>query len=269
MDRERATSLRRAIELLLVLASDEALSNDGLGVTRLTALLADEKSRVSRTLRTLHEYALVERDPETLAYRLGWRLHALASRVGEPRLLAAAPAKIAQVVREFGESAHLSVRSGAQVVTLVSQTSPRALTAASWVGREIPAFCTSSGRALLLDHDLDELEALFGSEALPPAGPHAPATVGQLYGRILESRAAGYATVVEESEAGLVAAAAPVRDHRGRIVAALNVSAPAFRFESQLAEAGELLRQMANELSELVGWRAPRLASPGAPTALA
>ncbi len=182
------------------------------------------------------------------------------SRAGEARLLAAAPTKIAHLVRELGESAHLSIRLGAQVVTLVSQPSPRALTAASWVGREIPAHCTSSGRALLLDHELDELEALFGGKVLPPAGPRAPATVDVLYERIREAREAGYATVVEESEAGLVAAAAPVRDHRGVIAAAVNVSAPAFRFESRLAEAGELLRQAADELADLVGWRAPQTA---------
>jgi len=256
--RERATSLRRAIELLLALGGAEALSSGGLGVKRLTDLLDDEKSRVSRTLRTLHEYALVERDPETLAYRLGWRLYTLASRAGEARLLAAAPAKVAQLVEELNESVHLSVLSGSQVVTLVSQPSPRALTAASWVGREIPAHCTSSGRALLLDHDLAELRALFGGEALPAAGPRAPATVGELYERVRKARATGYATVIEESEPGLVAAAAPVRDHRGLIAAALNVSAPAFRFASRLDEAGELLRRVAEELSELVGWRPPR-----------
>ena len=268
MDRERATSLRRAIELLLALSGEEALRSGGLGVKQLTDLLGDEKSRVSRTLQTLHEYALVERDAGTRAYHLGWRLFTLASRAGQTRLLAAAPAKVAQLVRELGESAHLSVRSGRQVVTLVSQPSPRALTATSWVGREIPVHCTSSGRALLLDHDLAELVALFGGEALPPAGPRAPKTVDELYERILEARATGYATVIEESEPGLVAAAAPVRDHRGLIAAALNVSAPGFRFESRLPEAGELLRQTTDQLSELVGWRTERSESPGVPTAL-
>src|SRR5579875_3663709 len=109
MEPEKATSLRRAVELLLALASDDALTAGGLGVKRLTTLLDDEKSRVSRSLRTLQEYGLVERDPETLAFRIGWRVYALAQRAGEARLLAAAPRVAAELVREFQESAHLSV----------------------------------------------------------------------------------------------------------------------------------------------------------------
>lgn len=262
---ERATSVRRAVELLLALGSDEALDGGGLGVKRLTERLGDEKSRVSRTLQTLQEYGLVERDRETLAFRIGWQVYALAERAGDPRLLAAAPGIVSGLVRELREATHLSVLEGTHVVTVVSEPSPRAVTAVSSIGRHVPAHCTSSGRALLLDHDLPELERAFGTEALAPAGPRAPRTVAQLYERIEAARAVGYAAVSEESEAGLVAVAAPVRDHRGRIVAALNVSAPAFRFEDRLGEAGQRLLRAADELARAVGWatggEAPR-ASP-------
>jgi DNA-binding IclR family transcriptional regulator len=46
-----------------------------------------------------------------------------------------------------------------------------------------------------------------------------------------------------------------VRDHRHRIVAALNVSGPAFRFERRLPEAGERLRTAAADLARAIGWR--------------
>jgi DNA-binding IclR family transcriptional regulator len=257
MSAEKATSLRRAVALLLALGSDEALAGGGMGVMGLTELLEDEKSRVSRTLHTLQEYGLVERDPDTLAYRIGWRVYTLADRAGNAALLAAAPAKVSALVREFGESAHLSVLQATQVLTVVSHSSPQAVSAVSWVGRHVPAHCTSAGPALLLDHDFDELERVFGAGPLPAAGPNAPRSVAELHERIVLARAAGYAAVREESEAGLVAAAAPVRDHRGRIVAAVNISAPAFRFEPRLALAGERLLAVAEELSLAVGWRRP------------
>jgi DNA-binding IclR family transcriptional regulator len=251
---ERATSVRRAVELLLALGSDEALDDGGLGVKRLTERLSDEKSRVSRTLQTLQEYGLVERDRETLAFRIGWQVYALAERAGDARLLAAAPGIVSGLVGELREATHLSVLDGTRVLTVVSQPPPRAVTAVSSIGAHVPAHCTSSGRALLLDHDLPELERAFGAESLPPAGPRAPRTVAQLHKRIQAARAVGYAAVSDESEAGLVAVAAPVRDHRGRIAAALNVSAPAFRFEERLAEAGQRLLRAADELGRAVGW---------------
>jgi IclR family KDG regulon transcriptional repressor len=256
MDIEKASSLRRAIELLLALADDEALSSDGLGVQRLAELLAQDKSRVSRTLRTLNEYALVERDAETLAYRLGWQLYVLASRAGNARLLNAAPGHVAQLVSDLCESAHLSVLSGHDVLTVISVTSPRAVAAQSLVGSLFPAHCTSAGRALLMDSSKDDLHRLFRGEALPAGGPNAPRSVEELHARISAARELGHATVIEETEPGLVAVAAPVRDHRGRIVAALNVSGPAFRFTPALSRAGTRVADQARALSREIGWGA-------------
>lgn len=251
---EKATSLRRAVELLIALADDEALSSDGRGVNRLAALLDDDKSRVSRTLQTLQEYGLVQRDPDTLAYRLGWRLYTLAARAGDARLLAAAPPIIADLVAELEETAHLTVLVGNRVLTVISQVSPHSVIGTGWVGREVPAHCTSSGHALLLDHDIPALERLFDGKKLPAAGKRAPRTVQALYERIVEARELGYAAVVDEHEIGTAAAAVPVRDHRNRIVAALNVSGPAFRFEERLGKAGQQLASSAGELARAVGW---------------
>src|ERR1700760_1959572 len=83
---ERETSIRRGVEVLLSLATDEALAGSGLGVTRISELLGREKSQVSRALKALSEYGLVERDKDA-GYRLGWRLYALAQLAGERRLL--------------------------------------------------------------------------------------------------------------------------------------------------------------------------------------
>ncbi len=54
----------------------------------------------------------------------------------------------------------------------------------------------------------------------------------------------------EEFEPGLVAAAVPIRDASGRVIAAVNVSAPRFRFDDRLEEAAELLVELADELSQ-------------------
>ena len=51
----RETSIRRGIEVLMSLASDEALRSDGLGVTQIAERLGREKSQVSRALTTLGE----------------------------------------------------------------------------------------------------------------------------------------------------------------------------------------------------------------------
>jgi IclR family KDG regulon transcriptional repressor len=141
------------------------------------------------------------------------------------------------------------------VLTLLSEGPPLTVQAAGWVGRSVPAYCTSAGRALLLDHGREELELLFAGVELPRLGPAAPTSVAELAERIAEARALGYAAVDEELEAGLVGVAAPVRDFGGRIVAVLDVTGPKFRFGERFRAAGRHVLSAAEDLSTGVGGR--------------
>ena len=67
------------------------------------------------------------------------------------------------------------------------------------------------------------------------------------------ARARGYAVVDEELELGLVGAAAPVRGFDGRVVAAVNVSAPKFRLGRRLDAAGRAVREAAADVSARLG----------------
>jgi DNA-binding IclR family transcriptional regulator len=254
MEAEPATSLRRGLDILLALGGVEALANGGLGVVRLAELTGSDKSRVSRTLKTLDEYRLVERDPDTLAYRLGWTLFTLARGVADARLLEAGGEQLKRLVSELEEASYLSILAGPRVLTVLSEASVRTVQATGWVGRTFPAHMSSAGRALLLDHDRQRLGRLFEGVALEAGGPNAPRTLDQLFERIVAARSAGFALADEESEAGLVAIGAPVRDFSGRIVAAVNVSAPKFRFAERLEEAGPRVKEAADEVSRRLGW---------------
>ena len=256
MSNETATSLRRALSVLLALATDRSVRSHGLGVMEIAGLMNREKSQVSRTLRTLNELGLVDRDPETLNYRLGWQLFALAARAGDQRLLEEASPLLVGLVREVRERAHLCVFQGGEVLTVLSESPALAVQAVDWVGRAVPAHCTSSGRALLLDHGLPELASLWPGDRLTRPGPNSPESVRDLHARIVRARAKGFAIAEEELEPGLVAVAAPVRDGRGRVVAALDVSGPKFRLEARLETVGRELRDAAEELARRVGWRA-------------
>ena len=246
-------SLRRGIAVLFALESDAVDGRSGLGVTQIAQRIGGEKSQVSRTLKILAEHGLVERDSETRAYRLSSRLFALAGRAGDQQLLEQARPFLRSTVAELGERAHLSVLQGRDVLTLLSESPPHAVQTAGWVGRSVPAHCTASGRALLFDHDRFSLEVLLAGVDLGSGGPNAPRDVAELARRIARARARGYASVSDELEAGLVAVAAPVRDFRGAIVAALNVSAPKFRFARRLGAAGALVAEAAGELSSRLG----------------
>jgi DNA-binding IclR family transcriptional regulator len=250
MPAQRSSSLRRGTSILVALGSDEALEGGGLGVVRIAQLVGQDKSQVSRALTALADAGLVDRDPRTRAYRLGWGLFALAARAGRPRLLAAAPAVLSELVATIGETAHVSVLQGDAVLTLLSHSSPAVVTARGWSGRTVPITCTSSGRVLLLDRSPAELRPLF-VPGQPVAGTaRAPADAEELHRRIVAARQPGYAIADEELEPGLLGVAAPVRDFTGQIVAAVNVSGPSFRLAPHARAAGEAVRQGAARLSD-------------------
>jgi DNA-binding IclR family transcriptional regulator len=82
-------------------------------------------------------------------------------------------------------------------------------------------------------------------------------TIDDLLREIADIRKRGYAAVDEEFEEGVVGVSAPVRDFRGLIVAAINVSAPKGRLGGRLDEAGRLAMSIARELAAEFGHRGP------------
>jgi len=250
----KGTNLRRELAILTVLGGEEAVEDRGLGVVRIADLIGREKSQVSRTLKILAESGFVDRDTATLQYRLGWRFFALAARAGEQRLLAVAPALLERLVEDLGETVHLSVLQGTEVLTVLSESPPHAVKADGWAGRTVPIYCTSSGRALLFDHDREAVSRLLSGVEFRELRPGTVRNVEELQESISLARERGYALGDEEFEYGLVGAAAPVRDFRGRLVAALNISAPKFRLGRRLEAAGREVKKAADELSALLGW---------------
>lgn len=258
------TSLGRGLDILLALGGEQAIAAGGLGVVQIASLVGREKTQVSRALKTLAELGLVDREPDTLRYRLGWRMFTLAARAGEASLLAAAPQLLSGLVEALGETSHLCVLDGTQVLTLLSEQPETAVRASGWSGRTVPAHCTASGRALLFDHTRAELADRFPGPELPARGLGSPHDVAELHRRIVAAHARGFAVVDQQFERGLVAVAAPVRDFRGRIVAAINVSAPKFRLGVQLETAGgPEVRRAAADLSRRLGWTSHRPAITG------
>ncbi|MFN2471004.1 MAG: IclR family transcriptional regulator [Gaiellaceae bacterium] len=249
-----ATSLRRGIAILFALEQADTGGGDGMGVSQIAKVVGREKSQVSRSLKVLAQYGLVDRDAESLEYRLGWRLFTMAGRAGDAQLLAAAMPVLKRLVRGLDETVHLSLLQGAEVMTILSESPNRAVQASGWIGRTVPAYCTSSGRALLFDHELSDLLELLGGVRFDCPGPNTPSGVEQLAQRVAAARRRGFAVVDEEFELGLVAAGAPVRNFRGSVVAALNVSGPKFRLADRLEAAGLAVKTAADQVSVHLGW---------------
>ncbi|SDQ69685.1 IclR family transcriptional regulator [Thermostaphylospora chromogena] len=243
------STIARLLVTMETLSSSKA--RNGLTVAELARELRRDKSVVSRQLRLLVELGLVERSPEG-HHRLGWRLFTLAARAGDQRLLLLAPPVLRRLADVTGERVHLSVLHGREVLTILSESSRQVIEAVGWVGRTSPVHCTSSGRALLFDHADDEIRQLLKDVPFPGPGPAAPKNVEDLLHRLHQDRLRGFSTVNGEFNKDLSGAAAPIRDFSGRIIAALNVSAPSFRLGGRLSSVGQQVASAAVLLTQAI-----------------
>ncbi|WP_435271411.1 IclR family transcriptional regulator [Streptomyces sp. 1222.5] len=255
MSRRASVGLRRDLELLEVLSSPEAIRSAGLGVNRIAELSGREKSQVSRALAGMREEGLVDRDPDTLAYRCGWRLYALAAATGESRLVNTSGSYLRRLAAQVQETVYLCVLRGCQVVTLLTETSSQAFRSLGWEGGTVPVAQTSAGRVLISDWEEDVVRAVFTDEVLKEA----PAlqkirTPDTLMEELRRVRLVGYAKVDGEFEEGLVGVSAPVRDYRGRLVAAINIAGPHNRLHDRMDAAGRVTARCAAQLSRAMGY---------------
>jgi DNA-binding IclR family transcriptional regulator len=196
-----------------------------------------EKSQISRAISRLLDNGLLLR--QGLGVVVGPRLYAIARFTFEAQLVSASRGEMHGLVHKFGETVHLTVLQGLEVITIQSESPVHGFRALSWMGVAAPSYMTSSGRVLLSGLSDEQVEKLYPLNKKIPGAPTncLTKTGAELLTTLNKIRKDGYATVIEEYEPGLVGASVPIRDFSGSIVAALNVAAPKARFEQHLIPA--------------------------------
>jgi IclR family transcriptional regulator, acetate operon repressor len=247
----RVQSLGRALEMLDLLAN----AGGELGVTELARRLEVHKSTASRLLATLQEHGLVEQNPASDKYRLGYGLVRLAGAVvAELDLARAARAVMQELADRTRETVNLALLQGDQVVNIDQISAPHLVVNVNWVGKQNPMHCTSTGKVLLAFLPADDRRRLL-SKPLHRLTPRTITERSTLDKQLQRVREDGYAFTLEELEVGLNAVAAPVRDSRGAVIAAVSVSGPSYRVSPQrLGDLGMMAREAAEAISRRMGF---------------
>lgn len=250
-------SVRRALRALELIAE----AGD-LGVTELGRRLGVHKATASRLVATLAERGLVERDPVSEKYRLGFGLIRLAgAAMAGLDLVRTAHPILEDLADRTRETVNLGVLSGDSVVYIDQVAGARSIVAVSWVGRRTPLHCTSNGKVLLAYMNERERDGLL-SKPLEQATEHTVIDPEEIRSQLGEIERRGYATTMEELEEGLNAVAAPIRSVDGEVAAALSVSGPAFRMRPiDLPRIGRLTIDAATAISRRLGHVERRSAS--------
>ncbi len=205
--------------------------------TSLTAVVATTgkpKGTVHRMLATLVNTGFLVQDPGSSQYSLTlklWRLGAAA--VGRLDVVKVARPWLERLVAATDETVHVSVLDVSGGIVYISKVeSPRSIRVQTQIGQLSPSWCTATGRSILAFNPADAERALAG-----PLESRTGKTVTdpkRIRAALREIAATGYAVTRAENHPEMGGVAAPVRDHAGKVVAAIGIGVPVFRMTRDL-----------------------------------
>ena len=157
-----------------------------------------------------------------------------------------------ELVEQVHESSSVCVLDRTEIVFVAREpTRWRIMTVSIAVGMRFPAYATSMGRVLLAGLDDPRLDQFFETAELTTLTLGTVTDPDLLRAEIARVRKQGWALVDQELELGLRSLASPIRDPRGEVVAAVNVSTHASRrtLEAPRRELLPPLRETAARIS--------------------
>jgi IclR family transcriptional regulator, pca regulon regulatory protein len=244
-------SLIRGIEVLRLFGRDRS----ALSLAELVELTGLNRTTTYRFVSTLRHLGLVEVDAQTRRYRLGSKVLELGFHYlhGIPLVELAQPV-LRALRNEVGESAHLAILDGSEVVYIARAAGERIISASVSVGSRLSAQQTSMGRALLAWLPADALERVLRDTDQRPTNT-SNASPAALSAALQQVREDGFAVSFQDYEPGVCSVAAAVRTSAGPATAAVNVAGPVDRFTPEAIRNmyAPAVTRAADQLSALLG----------------
>jgi len=218
------TSLERGLQVIRAFSEHRR----NLTISQISQTTGLSRAAVRRCLYTLHKLGYVAEDDKRFS------LKPLVLTLGQSFLSSTPLAVVAQpyldqVSDRLRESCSVAVLDGDDIVYICRSAETRIMSINLLVGTRLPAYCTSMGQVMLAQLAPAALEAYLERVRLVARTERTVTSVPKLRKLLKAVRELGHALLDQELEVGLRSIAVPVRDARGNVVAAMNVSTHAAR----------------------------------------
>jgi DNA-binding IclR family transcriptional regulator len=243
-------SVDNALRLLLLVGREGSVSVSAAG-----RYLGVAASTAHRLLAMLQHYRFIEQDPERKTYRIGPGLAELGlTALRDFDIRAAARPHLARLVDDVGETAHLVMLQGSDVLFLDCVECDAPVRATPRTGQRLPAYCTAGGKAQLAQIPPRQIEEMYADEALPGLTDRSIVSRSGLLAELDKDRRAGFSTNRRESEPDVHAVAAAIVDSAGSVRGAITVSGPPERMPAgKLREIAKAVQRAADGVAQDIG----------------
>ena len=248
-------STLKALDVLEILASEE----EGLTLSDLSEQTGYPISTAHRLLASLLERDYVEQDPQTKRYHLGVRILTLQTQGIRGRSLGRlAYPHLNRLKQRVEMTLNLGVLSGTDVIYIETFSPDSSLSFYSPPGTRMPSYCTAIGKLLLSCLPPENRENLLAMQELRKRTPHTITSLPALQAVFTEIDRRGYALDDQEYAIGVRCLAAPIRNHRGKVIAGVSMTS---RIEllpdEQIEPMAGLLTETCFDISKALGYQYP------------
>jgi IclR family transcriptional regulator, KDG regulon repressor len=252
MPAEQLQTLNRAISILDCFTPE----NTELGVREIARQVGLSSSATGRLLAAMKDRGILSQNPDTRAYSMGARVLSWAGVFYSPLAVRnlALPA-IRELHDSTLESISLYILDGNERLCIERLESPQTVRIITRVGRRLPLYAGSAGKVMLAFLSPERLEEYFRTVPLVPLTPHTIIDPQALRQELAKVRAEGIAVSHGEWISDAAGVAAPILDQEGSVVAALSISGPTQRFNSENVEIYcNEARRVAAQISKGLGY---------------
>jgi DNA-binding IclR family transcriptional regulator len=229
----RPSNLVQTIERVAAIIEILAAYSHGLSLGDLSEEVKLPKGTTHRIVSSLAYFGYVRQVSATKKYLLGYKLMEMGNVVlDQLDLRNEARSELVQLAHEVQETVHLVIQDGSEVL-YIDKVEPQpkhtGLRMVSTLGSRIPMHCSSVGKILLSHLPDSEISHIIQVKGLPKRTTNTITDALELKRNLKRIRAQGYAIDNEENEIGVRCVAAPIRDMKGKVVAAMSISIPTVR----------------------------------------
>ncbi|HEX7387189.1 MAG TPA: IclR family transcriptional regulator [Castellaniella sp.] len=243
-------AVRKALKVLGCFSGTEPL----LSITELARRVDLHKSSVSRIVSTLEEAQFVERDPVSGLIRLGGGLVALAAPIMENFGLSELVHNgLQELAASTQETCSFNIWDGEAAVSIEHVRGSHAVSHYAPLGMTKPAWCTATGKVLLAFAP-DKVMARILAGPLIKYTETTLTDVAAIREELNTVRAQNCAVNRGEFDADVGAVASAVRGKGEKLIGAVGITVPMYRFtEQRIPPLQESVKAMAEQLSKRLG----------------
>lgn len=219
----------KALQVLLCLGEERR----DLALSEICHRVGLPKTTTFRYLQTLSACGFVTYDPDTDLYRLGPQVWALSRTHGDWLHLRATALPVMRALRNrFNETINLAVLDGSEIVYVDIVESRRSIRSQAHLTGRDPVHTTALGKAMLAFLPEDNWRCHLPVR-LSPRTAASYTSIHSLKHDLQRIRARGYSIDMGENEEDMCCIGAPVYDSSSRVIAAISLTAPLWRFEER------------------------------------